>query len=206
MSHAARKKPHPVDPAGAGPRPSAMHPRGTTRPSRAGWLAAQSVWDSSRGRSVARKAVLGPAAPPSVADLGVTRTVGTRAVEFQEELAGVVSELVERFDRLPEDLSKNEKFLDSVARASVTAMRDHRPDKREMLRNELLNSALPSSFDEDIQQILFRFIDELEARGLLPQSRTNPTGASPLAHYAHLTPMCKRLLEFIAKPPDTKKG
>jgi hypothetical protein len=93
------------------------------------------------------------------------QTIGSgfdrRGREFMEELAGVVSELVEHFDRLPEELSKDDKFLDAVARASVTAMRDHRPQKREMLRNALLNSAQPSSFDEDIQQILFRFIDEL---------------------------------------------
>src|SRR6058998_602337 len=43
-------------------------------------IAAQSVWDPTRGRSVARQVVLGPAAPPPVADLGATRTVGTRAV------------------------------------------------------------------------------------------------------------------------------
>src|SRR3990170_3575166 len=43
-------------------------------------IAAQSVWDAARGRSVARQVVLGPAAPPPVADLGATRTVGTRAV------------------------------------------------------------------------------------------------------------------------------
>jgi len=43
-------------------------------------VAAQSVWDPARGRSVARQVVLGPAAPPPVADLGATRTVGTRGV------------------------------------------------------------------------------------------------------------------------------
>lgn len=43
-------------------------------------IAAQSVWDSARGRSVARQAVLGPADPPPKADLGETHTVGTRAV------------------------------------------------------------------------------------------------------------------------------
>src|ERR1700694_1205954 len=39
-------------------------------------IAAQSVWDPDRGRSVARQVVLGPAAPPPVADLRATRTVG----------------------------------------------------------------------------------------------------------------------------------
>jgi len=41
-------------------------------------IAAQSVWDPDRGRSVARQVVLGPVASPPVADLRATRTVGTR--------------------------------------------------------------------------------------------------------------------------------
>ena len=43
-------------------------------------VAAQSVWDPVRGRSVARQAVLGPATAPPVADLSATRTVGTQAI------------------------------------------------------------------------------------------------------------------------------
>jgi len=43
-------------------------------------IAAQSVWDPERGRSVARQIVLGPAGPAPVADLAATRTIGTRAL------------------------------------------------------------------------------------------------------------------------------
>lgn len=43
-------------------------------------IAAQSVWDSKHGRSVARQVVLGPAAASAVVDLAATRTVGTRAI------------------------------------------------------------------------------------------------------------------------------
>jgi transposase len=43
-------------------------------------VAAQSVWDSTLGRSVARQVLLGPAGPPPKAELRETRTVGTRAV------------------------------------------------------------------------------------------------------------------------------
>ena len=43
-------------------------------------IAAQSVWDAERGRSVARQVVLGPADPPPLADLRATQTVGTRGV------------------------------------------------------------------------------------------------------------------------------
>lgn len=43
-------------------------------------IAAQSVWDAKQGRSVARQVVLGPAAPPPLADLSATHTVGSRAL------------------------------------------------------------------------------------------------------------------------------
>jgi len=56
-------------------------------------IAAQSVWDSTRGRSVARQVVLGPAAPPPVADLGATRTVGTRRVGDVGALVWVAEQL-----------------------------------------------------------------------------------------------------------------
>jgi transposase len=56
-------------------------------------IAAQSVWDSTRGRSVARQVVLGPAQPPPVADLGATRTVGTRGVGDVGALIWVAEQL-----------------------------------------------------------------------------------------------------------------
>jgi transposase len=56
-------------------------------------IAAQSVWDSVRGRSVARQVVLGPAAPPPVADLAATRTVGTRRIGDVGALIWVAEQL-----------------------------------------------------------------------------------------------------------------
>ena len=56
-------------------------------------VAAQSVWDSARGRSVARQAVLGPADPAPKADLGETRTIGTRAVGDVGALLWVAEQL-----------------------------------------------------------------------------------------------------------------
>ena len=55
--------------------------------------AAQSVWDPIRGRSVARQIVLGPAAPPPVADLGATHTVGTRKLGDVGALVWVAEQL-----------------------------------------------------------------------------------------------------------------
>ena len=56
-------------------------------------IAAQSVWDPDRGRSVARQVVLGPAALPPVADLRATRTVGTRGVGDVGALIWVAEQL-----------------------------------------------------------------------------------------------------------------
>ena len=56
-------------------------------------IAAQSVWDAQKGRSVARQVVLGPAAAPPIADLRATRTVGTRAVGDVGALVWVAEQL-----------------------------------------------------------------------------------------------------------------
>jgi transposase len=56
-------------------------------------IAAQSVWDPTQGRSVARQVVLGPAAPPPVADLRATQTVGTRGVGDVGALIWVAEQL-----------------------------------------------------------------------------------------------------------------
>ena len=56
-------------------------------------IASQSVWDPVRQRPFARQAVLGPADPPPVADLGAVRTVGTRRVGDVGALVWVAEQL-----------------------------------------------------------------------------------------------------------------
>src|SRR4030081_1807453 len=56
-------------------------------------IASQSLWDPSRQRSFARQAVLGPADPAPVADLGLTRTIGTRRVGDVGALVWVAEQL-----------------------------------------------------------------------------------------------------------------
>lgn len=56
-------------------------------------IAAQSIWDAQRGRSVARQVVLGPADAPRVADLSATQTVGTRSVGDVGALIWVAEQL-----------------------------------------------------------------------------------------------------------------
>ena len=56
-------------------------------------IASQSVWDPTRQRPFARQAVLGPADPPPIADLGSVRTIGTRRVGDVGALVWVAEQL-----------------------------------------------------------------------------------------------------------------
>ena len=56
-------------------------------------IASQSVWDPARQRPFARQAVLGPADPPPVADLGAVRTIGTRRIGDVGALVWVAEQL-----------------------------------------------------------------------------------------------------------------
>ena len=56
-------------------------------------IASQSLWDSARQRPFARQAALGPADAPPVADLALTRTIGTRRVGDAGALVWVAEQL-----------------------------------------------------------------------------------------------------------------
>lgn len=56
-------------------------------------IASQSVWDPVRQRPFARQAVLGPADPPPIADLGLVRTIGTQRVGDVGALVWVAEQL-----------------------------------------------------------------------------------------------------------------
>jgi hypothetical protein len=56
-------------------------------------IASQSLWDPAKQRPFARQAVLGPADPAPVADLGSTRTIGTRLVGDMGALVWVAEQL-----------------------------------------------------------------------------------------------------------------
>src|ERR1700676_270290 len=56
-------------------------------------IASQSVWDPTKQRPFARQAVLGSADPAPVADLGLTRTIGTRLVGDMGALVWVAEQL-----------------------------------------------------------------------------------------------------------------
>ena len=107
-------------------------------------IAAQSVWDPERGRSVARQVVLGPAAPPPVADLRATRTVGTRAVGDVGALIWVAEQLdlIGHIDRACGGLgAKGGPSIGELA-VAVAIQRACAPGPKRDL-GEFLDSSLP---------------------------------------------------------------
>ena len=64
-------------------------------------IASQSLWDPAKQRPFARQAVLGPADAPPLADLGATRTIGTRRVGDVGALVWVAEQLdlIKRIDQ-----------------------------------------------------------------------------------------------------------
>ena len=58
-----------------------------------------------------------------------------------------------------EALRDNEPFISAVLNASRAAIRDHQDEKREALRNAVLNVAIGSGLDEDVEAIYIHLID-----------------------------------------------
>ncbi len=58
-------------------------------------------------------------------------------------------------------LADDPVFVSTLLRASQQAMTSHQREKRDALRNAVINSALPNRPDENLQQIFLAYIDDL---------------------------------------------
>lgn len=82
-----------------------------------------------------------------------------RRVEWMNDVAERLKELEERGELNLEDLQDNEIFITTVMQASQAAIRNHQSEKREALRNAVLNAALPHAPEESLQQYFITLID-----------------------------------------------
>src|SRR5580700_4545294 len=107
-------------------------------------IAAQSVWDPVRGRSVARQVVLGPATAAPVADLAATRTVGTQAVGDVGALIWVAEQLdlIGHIDRACGNLGANGGPSVGELAVAVAVQRACSPGPKRDLA-EFLDGAMP---------------------------------------------------------------
>lgn len=90
----------------------------------------------------------------------ITPALSRRRDEWLKDLADAVDRLeAARGNFKVENLVSDERFLSAVIQTTRSAIATHEPDKREMLRNALLNSVASPSSIEGIEDLFFALID-----------------------------------------------
>jgi hypothetical protein len=105
-----------------------------------------------------------PVAGPFVSelfDLVLVPVVEARRENWFADLAKRLKKLEETRGLTLDDLRRNPAFTDAVMQAHRSADATSAKEKREALRNAVLNTALGRSPDADKQQVLLRCVDEL---------------------------------------------
>ncbi len=83
-----------------------------------------------------------------------------RMLIWYKQVIAAIKHLRQHHRELEEDVLKlNESFLTTALHAVQIAARTHQENKREALRNAVLNSALPNAPDEDVQLMFLNAID-----------------------------------------------
>lgn len=82
-----------------------------------------------------------------------------RRVEWMNNVAERLKELEESGELNLKDLQNNETFITTMMQASQAAVRNHQSEKREALRNAVLNAALPRVPEESLQQQFINHVD-----------------------------------------------
>lgn len=91
----------------------------------------------------------------------VTPPLQRRHYEWMEKVGEGLRALEENSGVDLDELGKDEGFIDTVMQASQAVMRTSQQEKREALRNAVLNSALPNAPDESKRQIFINWLDTL---------------------------------------------
>lgn len=98
--------------------------------------------------------------------IAIAPPIQRRNREFAEYVAQSLDELRKQHGITFEEMAENPKFINSVSQVAQAAIATSNDEKREALRNALLNSALPKAPDETRCHVFVRMIDELTAAHL----------------------------------------
>ncbi len=82
-----------------------------------------------------------------------------RKVAWMQQITEAINELYEKGVVTEQDLGTNEKFFTTLVHASSVALKNHQEEKLEALKNATLNSALPTSPDDSVQQLFLNIVD-----------------------------------------------
>ncbi len=101
------------------------------------------------------------AAAAELLGLVVTPPLEKRRNEWMAEIGDALRQLEEKMGVVIETLQDNDQFVDAALEATQIAMRTSNAEKKEALRNALLNAALPNPPEETVQKLFLSFIDTL---------------------------------------------
>jgi hypothetical protein len=90
----------------------------------------------------------------------VTPQLERRLIEWRRLVGEEIHRLSQKQDINLDDLQQNDKFIDAVVSATQVAIRTSQEEKREALKNAILNTVLETEPDESLQQMFISFIDE----------------------------------------------
>jgi len=82
-----------------------------------------------------------------------------RRDQWMKEVGETLQELEQKYHLVIEDLRSNEIFIDTVLSASQIALRSSKGEKRQALKNAILNAALPSAPEDSLQETFLLYID-----------------------------------------------
>lgn len=91
----------------------------------------------------------------------VAPSLEIRRNKWMEEIGQALRVLEEKMGIVLESLQQNEEFIDVVLEATRIAIKTSNQEKREALKNAILNSALPNPPEESLQKMFLSFIDTL---------------------------------------------
>jgi hypothetical protein len=92
----------------------------------------------------------------------VTPPLQKRRDMWIEDLAKELADIRESRPELHiDDLLGSDQFITATLHATQTALKNHQKEKLEALKNSVLNVAIGTSLDEDVQMVFLRYIDEL---------------------------------------------
>lgn len=99
----------------------------------------------------------------------ISSPIENRVLAWRKSVAEALLELQQRrpSDIDFDSLVKSEEFGTTWLRATNVVITNHRKEKHEMLRNAVLNSALPSAPEDDERTIFLNFVDEFSVVDVL---------------------------------------
>lgn len=90
-----------------------------------------------------------------------------RKQRWIHEVSVALEEIHQRFNLLPEELEKSERFVSFLYQATLTSLKNHQQEKINALRAALISSADPKNTSDDLIFQFFRYIDELSITHIL---------------------------------------